>query len=269
MPAPLPALQLRELSRARTIRIGPAALTLVLLAATTVILLPFATTLSGRLGTVDADRGAPAAETAPVPPPPSGSRQTAAVAPVATPPPPSTTPSAAPASVATPPAEPAAVEPAVVERPPVAAARPGPAAGAEPARPSPGPATPPAAEPPRTSAPARPGTSTAAEPVATPPAPAPSAPAVAPPPGPAPRSAAYTIQVKAVPVRSEADALAGALTGKGFNAYVQPVSTAAQPLFRVRVGPFRDRADAEASAARLVAEEGLETWIIALPPGGR
>ncbi|MGE0362183.1 MAG: SPOR domain-containing protein [Vicinamibacterales bacterium] len=238
----------------------------MLLAATTVILLPFTTTLSGRIGAVGADSGAPAAEPAPGPLPPSGrSPRTAADAPVATPlPPASSTPSAAPASVATPPTAPAALEP-----PPVASARSDPAAAPEPVGASPGSATPPAAEPPRTSAPARPDTSTAAEPVATQPATAPSAPAATPPPGPAPRSAAYTIQVKAVPVRSEADALAGTLTGKGFNAYVQPVRTAAQPMFRVRVGPFRDRADAEASAARLVAEEGLETWIITLPPGGR
>jgi cell division protein FtsN len=51
------------------------------------------------------------------------------------------------------------------------------------------------------------------------------------------------------------------VTGKGFRAFLSPVTDGGRTLYRVRVGPFERRSDAEATAARLKSELGLETWI--------
>jgi cell division septation protein DedD len=75
-----------------------------------------------------------------------------------------------------------------------------------------------------------------------------------------------TIQVKASRVRSEADAMAMRLIGKGFEAYVTAVASDGQPLFRVRVGKFSDRGEADAAVARLSTEDQLDTWLVQLPP---
>jgi cell division septation protein DedD len=46
------------------------------------------------------------------------------------------------------------------------------------------------------------------------------------------------VQVAAVNVRSEADAIAKKLTSKGYAAYVQASGSGAPQVFRVRVGKF-------------------------------
>ena len=74
-----------------------------------------------------------------------------------------------------------------------------------------------------------------------------------------------TIQVMASPVRSEADAMAQQLVGKGYEAYVLVPAAGAQPMFRVRVGKFRERSEADAVLARLTGDEKLETWLVRLP----
>lgn len=81
-----------------------------------------------------------------------------------------------------------------------------------------------------------------------------------------PAGPVLTIQVMASAVRAEADAMAQALVGKGYEAYVlAPASGAAQPMFRVRVGKFRERSEANTVLARLAGEEHLETWLVRLP----
>jgi cell division septation protein DedD len=51
------------------------------------------------------------------------------------------------------------------------------------------------------------------------------------------------------------------LEKKGFRAFLSPLADGGRTLYRVRVGPFELRRDAEATAARLRTEMGLETWI--------
>ena len=70
--------------------------------------------------------------------------------------------------------------------------------------------------------------------------------------------AAFTLQVTALKERSEADAVAKRLTAKGYSAYVM---TTDGSVYRVRVGRFKTRQDAEAVATRLQKEEQFKPWI--------
>ena len=72
---------------------------------------------------------------------------------------------------------------------------------------------------------------------------------------------AYVVQVAAVRGRAAAERMATQLAGKGYDAYVTDPSAAAPVLFRVRVGRFSDRRDAEAVASRLEKEEHFKPWI--------
>jgi cell division septation protein DedD len=71
----------------------------------------------------------------------------------------------------------------------------------------------------------------------------------------------YAVQVAALNVRSEADAVAKRLTSKGYAAYVQVPPGGGGAVFRVRVGTFRTRRDAEMVAARLQKEERITPWV--------
>jgi DedD protein len=132
-----------------------------------------------------------------------------------------------------------------------------PAPAAEPAMALPPVVTPMAAEPAR----AMPGESAAAAPVttpaasATPPSVAHAEPArVEPPHQNAPNrneSGSFAVQLGTFGKRENADRLARDMTAKGFAASVVPTTTNGHDLFRVRVGPARDRAAAEALAAEL------------------
>ena len=53
--------------------------------------------------------------------------------------------------------------------------------------------------------------------------------------------------------RDNADRLVRDMTAKGFAAFVAPIKSGGRELYRVRVGPTRDRAQAEALAAQLGA----------------
>jgi len=61
----------------------------------------------------------------------------------------------------------------------------------------------------------------------------------------------FAVQLGTFGKRENADRLVRDMTGKGFTAFVVPTNTNGHELFRVRVGPARDRAAAEALAARL------------------
>jgi len=75
-----------------------------------------------------------------------------------------------------------------------------------------------------------------------------------------PTEPGFSVQVAAVPDTREADALLLHLTAKGYPAYV--VSRAKPSgLHRVRVGPFKTRAEADAAAARLSSEDHFEPWV--------
>jgi DedD protein len=118
---------------------------------------------------------------------------------------------------------------------------------------------------------------TPAETRATPPSP-PSPPAAAPKepaqpapvraaPAPAPAAAAepggsgFAVQIAALNVRSEADAIVKRLASKGYSAYVLASSSGTPSVYRVRVGKFPTRREAESIAAKLQKEEQFKPWI--------
>ena len=110
-----------------------------------------------------------------------------------------------------------------------------------------------------------PGPGVAPEPAPVVPEPAPVAPqpaaapvtavadaALAEPPG-----TGFVVQVAAVRQRAEANTIARRLSTKGYPAFV----TISGPNFRVRVGKYDDRREAESVAGRLQEEEQFEPWI--------
>ncbi len=106
-------------------------------------------------------------------------------------------------------------------------------------------------------------TSAPAKPASAPPSPARAASgASSPKPQPAVSEAAgdYAVQVAALNVRDEADAIAKRLTTKGYPAYVVPPGNGAV-MYRVRVGRFKTRRDAEPVFAKLQKEEQFKPWI--------
>lgn len=78
---------------------------------------------------------------------------------------------------------------------------------------------------------------------------------------PIPQGDGFTVQVAAVKERIEADTIASRLTEKGYAAYVMAPAAGAPQVFRVRVGKYRDRREAESVAARLEREEQFKPWI--------
>jgi cell division septation protein DedD len=121
----------------------------------------------------------------------------------------------------------------------------------------------PRSESPAAAAPATtpPATKTAA---ATPAAPKPAPPATAPPAAKSaePAGAGFAIQVAALRESEEADAIVKRLAGKGYPAYVVAPAKGAPSVYRVRVGKFKDRREADSVAARLQKEEQFKPWIV-------
>ena len=77
-----------------------------------------------------------------------------------------------------------------------------------------------------------------------------------------PAGPGFAIQLAALGKRDEADGIARRLTGKGYPAYVMTPEAGAPAVFRVRVGKFKDRREAEVVAARLQKEEQFKPWIV-------
>lgn len=72
----------------------------------------------------------------------------------------------------------------------------------------------------------------------------------------------FTVQVVALRERAASEAIAKRLAGKGYNAYVlEPPAGSAAGLFRVRVGPFKTRREAEEVRRRLEKEEQFKPSI--------
>jgi DedD protein len=113
--------------------------------------------------------------------------------------------------------------------------------------------------PPVASPPAAAPTSGASSPAAAPPPPAASN--EAPRPAAEPNGAGYAVQIAALNVRSEADAIARRLSSKGYSAYVLAPPSGSPSVFRVRVGKFPTRREAESVAARLQKEEQFKPWV--------
>ncbi len=97
-------------------------------------------------------------------------------------------------------------------------------------------------------------------PTPKPDAPAPTAPVAAAsvePPG-----TGFAIQVAALRERDEADVIVKRLAGKGYPAYVVAPIKGAPAVYRVRVGKFKDRHEADTVAARLQKEEQFKPWVV-------
>jgi cell division septation protein DedD len=71
----------------------------------------------------------------------------------------------------------------------------------------------------------------------------------------------WIVQVTALKKRGEAQAIATRLASRGYKAYVLDPQPGSTVLYRVRVGPFADRADAEQIVKRLTSEEQFKPWI--------
>ena len=118
-------------------------------------------------------------------------------------------------------------------------------------------ATPPPAS--ATAPPAKPATP-AKEPLAV--APAPPAVASLPPAAPdVPAGSGFAVQIAALNVRGEAEAIAKRLSSKGYMAYVLVPSDGTPSVFRVRIGKFPTRHEAETVAAKLKREEQFNPWV--------
>lgn len=96
-------------------------------------------------------------------------------------------------------------------------------------------------------------------------------PAPAPPPDPevptpstatAPSADGFTVQVAALRGRDDAEAIREQLSSKGYPAYVlDPAPDAPAAVYRVRVGRYQDRSEAESIRRRLEEEEQFKPWI--------
>jgi cell division septation protein DedD len=91
---------------------------------------------------------------------------------------------------------------------------------------------------------------------------APPAGAEPPPPAEPPPGEGYTVQVAALRGQPEAAAIAARLVAKGYPAYVVgPSPEAPASVYRVRVGKYADRREAERVLRRLEQEEQFRPWI--------
>jgi len=114
---------------------------------------------------------------------------------------------------------------------------------------------PPAAKEPAKEAP-KPPAPAAAKTAVKEPAPAPAAAA-----GGEPTGAGYAVQIAALNIRSEADAIAKRLSSKGYQAYVMSPAIGTPQIYRVRIGKFGSRREAETIATKLEKEEQFKPWV--------
>jgi cell division septation protein DedD len=71
----------------------------------------------------------------------------------------------------------------------------------------------------------------------------------------------FALQVTALRERGEAEAIAKRLSSRGYAAYVMKPAAGAPSVYRVRVGKFKTRREAEAMATKLQKEEQFTPWI--------
>ncbi len=77
-----------------------------------------------------------------------------------------------------------------------------------------------------------------------------------------PSGPGFAVQVSIFETRKEADRLAQQLVAKGYPAFVlDPAKGVAKPIYRVRVGKYKTRQDAEEIQARLQKNEQFTPWI--------
>jgi cell division septation protein DedD len=76
-----------------------------------------------------------------------------------------------------------------------------------------------------------------------------------------PNGQGYAVQIAALNVRSDAEAIAKRLSNKGYSAYVVAPPDGTPSVFRVRVGKFPTKREAETIAAKLQKEEQFKPWV--------
>jgi len=77
-----------------------------------------------------------------------------------------------------------------------------------------------------------------------------------------PSGPGFAVQVMIFDTRREADTLAKQLVSKGYPAFVMdPVKGAPKGIYRVRVGKYKNRKDAETISTRLETVEQFKPWI--------
>ena len=79
-----------------------------------------------------------------------------------------------------------------------------------------------------------------------------------------PAGSGYVVQVMAAVKREEAESLARRLTAKGYPAFVSVGDVKVPAKYRVRVGKYTDRREAEVVESRLQKQEQFKTWLV--PP---
>jgi len=76
-----------------------------------------------------------------------------------------------------------------------------------------------------------------------------------------PKGSGFVVQVASLRSRGEADAIARRLSAKGFPSFVSSPESSGPRVFRVRVGKYTNRREAETVARRLEKEEQFKPWI--------
>jgi cell division septation protein DedD len=76
-----------------------------------------------------------------------------------------------------------------------------------------------------------------------------------------PAGTGFVVQVAAVNDRREADTIAKRLAAKGYPSFVTTPPNGTLRTFRVRIGKYPNRRDAQSIAARLQKEEQFKPWI--------
>lgn len=69
------------------------------------------------------------------------------------------------------------------------------------------------------------------------------------------------IQVFSSPDKAQADRIRSQLAGGGYTAYLSPVEKAGHTMYRVRLGPFGSRDDAQKVAEKVRKGYKLDTWV--------
>lgn len=73
--------------------------------------------------------------------------------------------------------------------------------------------------------------------------------------------AGFVVQVAALRDRTEADAIVKRLAAKGYQAFVVNPVPGKPPVYKVQVGRFAERGEAEKTAARLKSQEQYSPWV--------
>lgn len=80
----------------------------------------------------------------------------------------------------------------------------------------------------------------------------------------APATGGFVIQVFSTKDEAQAKKVLGELKGAGFKAFLSPVKVSSSTMYRVRIGPFQQRSQADSTAAKVKEKfRRFETWVTA------